>query len=204
MIFVTVGAQMPFDRLIRAVDAWATSHPEHRVYAQINEASYRPSHLHWTDRLDAAAFRRCMYEADLVVTHAGMGTILTSLELGKPTIVMPRRGHLRETRNDHQVSTAEAITADDRVAVAWDEHELKQQLDRLAQVAPPPPVPTHASAELLEALKQFIRDGSTQPARAPQVDTNDRGDVPAPIVNRDPGPGPLGPGAFLPRRRFAA
>ncbi|MFK7961647.1 MAG: glycosyltransferase [Phycisphaerales bacterium] len=163
MIFVTVGAQMPFDRLVRTVDAWAGERPEHQVLAQIGTTGYKPMHLHWTDRLDTAAFRRCLFEADLVVTHAGMGTILSALELGKPTIVMPRRGHLRETRNDHQLSTAQTLAAEDRVAIAWDERELRDRLESMVEVAPPPPVPSHASSELLAALSQFIRDGSVAP-----------------------------------------
>jgi UDP-N-acetylglucosamine transferase subunit ALG13 len=164
VIFVTVGAQMPFDRLVRSVDAWASRHPEHHVLAQVGDTGHPPAHLHWTARLDSATFRRCLYEADLIVTHAGMGTILTAMELGKPTIVMPRRGHLRETRNDHQVATAESLGGDDRIAVAWDERELCEKLESMAEVAPPPPVPSHASAELLEALRQFIREGDARPA----------------------------------------
>lgn len=188
MIFVTVGAQMPFDRLVRTVDGWSAVHPEHHVLAQVGEGAEPPRHLHWTSRLDAATFRRCMYEADLVVTHAGMGTILTALELGKRTIVMPRRGHLRETRNDHQVATAETLVADERVAVAWDEHELLEQLDRMADVAPPPPVPSHASAELLEALRQFIRDGETRPvATVDAVDVEPRR-MPGAASGADPRP----------------
>ena len=166
MIFVTVGAQMPFDRLVRTVDAWAAAHPEHHVMAQVGEGGITPQHLHWTPRIDAATFRRCLFEADLVVTHAGMGTILTALELGKPTIVMPRRGDLRETRNDHQVATAESLAGDDRIAVAWDERDLRETLEHMAEVAPPPPVPSHASADLLDALRQFIRDGETRAAVA--------------------------------------
>ncbi|MHC4809105.1 MAG: glycosyltransferase [Planctomycetota bacterium] len=177
MIFVTVGAQMPFDRLVRTVDAWAAIHPEHHVLAQIGEGATPPAAMHWTQKLDAATFRRCLFEADLVVTHAGMGTILTALELGKPTIVMPRRGQLRETRNDHQLATAESLLADERIAVAWDERELREKLEHMADVAPPPPVPSHASADLLDALRQFIRDGEVRPAVA---STRDAGDEVAP------------------------
>lgn len=174
MIFVTVGAQMPFDRLVRTVDAWAAGHPEHHVLAQIGDGASPPSAMHWTHRLDAATFRRCLFEADLVVTHAGMGTILTALELGKPTIVMPRRGQLRETRNDHQLATAESLLADERIAVAWDERELLEKLDHMADVAPPPPVPSHASADLLDALRQFIRDGEVRPTVASTRDIVER------------------------------
>ena len=162
MIFVTVGTQMPFDRLIRTVDAWAGEHPQHHVLAQVGEGAQTPTHLHWAPTIESSMFRRCLFEADLVVTHAGMGTILTALELGKPTIVMPRRAQLREHRNEHQLATAENLAADSRIAVAWDEHELREKLESMSEVAPPPPVPSHASAELLDALRQFIREGDVR------------------------------------------
>jgi UDP-N-acetylglucosamine transferase subunit ALG13 len=187
---------------VRTVDAWSAGHPEHHVLAQIGDGTEPPRHLHWTPRLDAATFRRCLYEADLVVTHAGMGTILTALELGKPTIVMPRRGHLRETRNDHQVATAESLAGDERVAVAWDEHELLEQLDRMAEVAPPPPVPSHASAELLDALRQFIRDGETRPVPTlDDVDAEPRR-MPGAAPGIGAGPRPPRPASALGRLRL--
>lgn len=202
MIFVTVGAQMPFDRLVRTVDAWAAAHPEHHVMAQVGEGGTPPQHMHWTARIDAATFRRCLFEADLIVTHAGMGTILTALELGKPTIVMPRRGDLRETRNDHQVATAESLAGDDRIAVAWDERDLRETLEHMAEVAPPPPVPSHASVDLLAALRQFIRDGETRPSVATDLP---RETMPGPTRLHRHGPGPTSPpGAWPFRSRRAA
>ena len=47
-----------------------------------------------------------MVAADAIIAHAGMGTILTALEMGKPLLVMPRRAELGEHRNDHQLATA--------------------------------------------------------------------------------------------------
>lgn len=35
MIFVTVGHQTPFDRLIRLVDRWAEENMRHDLFAQI-------------------------------------------------------------------------------------------------------------------------------------------------------------------------
>src|SRR5688500_9921748 len=98
VIFVTVGAQMPFDRLVRAVDAWAEGRTD--VVAQIGESAYVPKTLRWTRFLEPEAFRRHYAEAKVVVAHAGTGSIITALQIGKPIIVMPRRAALRETRND--------------------------------------------------------------------------------------------------------
>jgi UDP-N-acetylglucosamine transferase subunit ALG13 len=41
-----------------------------------------------------------------IVSHAGIGSVLTAMEHGKPLVVMPRRADLREHRNDHQLATA--------------------------------------------------------------------------------------------------
>ncbi len=163
MIFVTVGAQMPFDRLTSCVDRWAASCGSGDVFAQIGNTDWRPAHMDWTAMLDPSEYRQRLFEADAVITHAGMGTILTALEFAKPMVVMPRRGDLRETRNDHQVGTARALAADGRVTVAWDEHELAAWLERLDQVEVPARIASHASIGLLSAVRDFIR-GPVTPA----------------------------------------
>ena len=83
-----------------------------------------------------------MLAADAVVAHAGIGTILGALELGKPTVVMPRRAALGEHRNDHQLATARRFSGPG-IAVALDEHELAAELGRMAS----PADPRHASDE---------------------------------------------------------
>ncbi len=45
MIFATVGTQLPFDRLIRALDGWAASNGGVEVFAQIGRGEYEPSHI---------------------------------------------------------------------------------------------------------------------------------------------------------------
>lgn len=159
MIFVTVGAQMPFDRMTSGVDRWAGSNPSIDVFAQIGATDWRPAHMDWTAFLDPLDYRQWLFDADVVITHAGMGTILTALEFAKPIVVMPRQGDLRETRNDHQGATARALAAAGLVNVAWDERELAEWLGRLDRLQAPPRIPSHASVELLTAVRDFITPG---------------------------------------------
>ena len=42
MIFVTVGGQTPFDRLVRTVDNWALQHACSDAFAQIGDTAWRP------------------------------------------------------------------------------------------------------------------------------------------------------------------
>lgn len=166
MIFVTVGAQMPFDRMVRAVDEWAAARRRSDVFAQISETDYRPAHIEWTKFIEPVEFRSRVAEARVLVAHAGMGSILTALEAGKPILVMPRRGDLRETRNDHQVATARRFCGLGKIAVALDERELPARLDELDQLAASERISPWASDRLIAAVSAFIRGEHRGPAQS--------------------------------------
>lgn len=134
MIFVTVGEQLPFNRLVRTVDEWAAASGQ-EVFAQIARTDWKPEHIEYQDFLAPHEFRDKFQAADFVVAHAGMGTIIDALELGKSILVMPRRANLGETRNDHQVATAKRFLALNYVSVAFDEKELLTKLDKLRETA---------------------------------------------------------------------
>jgi UDP-N-acetylglucosamine transferase subunit ALG13 len=159
VIFVTVGTQLPFDRLIAAVDRWAAEHPEHEVFAQIGPTSSIPEHIAHRAFVGPAECRARMVEADAVVAHAGMGTILGALELGKPLLVLPRRAALGEHRNDHQVATAQRFAELGRVSVAFDEQELAGKLDALDGLVVEDRISPYASERLIGALRAFIDGG---------------------------------------------
>ena len=184
MIFVTVGAQMPFDRLVRTVDAWAGSADRRDVIAQIGRTKYRPSHMDWIAFLDPSEFRRHLFEADLIVTHAGMGTILTGLEFGRRILVLPRRGDLMETRNDHQFGTTGAFVKTGRIAAAWNEEELLRALNDPDRIPVPKRIASHASLALLTTVRGFIRGGAVLPVAAPDVPAA-RLKHPAAVATRD-------------------
>lgn len=158
MIFVTVGGQMPFDRLIRTVDDWACSRARSDVFAQIGPSHFRAKAIETTHFIDSIDFRKRFEAANLIVAHAGMGTIITALECGKPIIVMPRRGKLRETRNDHQVAMATHLLEQGRVAVAFDERQLVERLDQFEASREIERIDPHASPRLIATLRGFIEN----------------------------------------------
>lgn len=76
MIFVTVGAQMPFDRLVKAVDHWAKEKGRGDVFAQIGPTEWRPSHIEWTQFLTSAEFFEKFEAADAIVALGSSPTVL--------------------------------------------------------------------------------------------------------------------------------
>jgi UDP-N-acetylglucosamine transferase subunit ALG13 len=159
MILLTVGSQLPFDRMVRTVDEWAEGNQGVEVFAQIGQSTYRPRRLRWQPALDPPEFQRRLEDATAVIAHAGMGTILKAWELGKPIIVMPRRAELGEVLNDHQVATARRLQELGRIAVAFDEADLWRQLDSLRHLRPAERIADRASPSLLYALSAFVHGG---------------------------------------------
>lgn len=155
-LFVTVGAQMPFDRLVAAMDRWAATHPGCRVLAQIGASDLAPRHLTWARFLSPSELERAYDEAHAVVGHAGTGTLLAALERGRPIVVLPRRADLRETRNDHQLATAARFAELAGVSVAWSERELPRAIERLAAAPPTLRLAQEASGPLVRRIAAFL------------------------------------------------
>lgn len=157
MIFATVGTQLPFERMVLALDDWAGRHLESPVVMQSGTTAYQPRHCRCVAYTQPAEWEQYFAEADLVVSHAGMGTILKSLDRGKPLIIMPRLAALHEHRNDHQVATAARFHGVANIRIVNDAAELA------AALANPPPAVTPADprdsenlSQLISALRQFV------------------------------------------------
>lgn len=162
MIFLTVGTQLTFDRMVKAVDTWCKKVPDVGIFGQISDPGakgYRPAHFEWQDFIGPEEFNKRFNAANLIVAHAGMGSIISALTASKPIIIMPRSAALGEHRNEHQRATAEKFGRKEGVYVAWDETELAALLTRLSKN---PPVTAGAAAsafaepKLIETLRDFI------------------------------------------------
>ena len=128
MIFVTVGnSRQGFVRLLDAIDQLAGSGAwgRERVLMQIGHvASYAPRHCDWHTFLEPAAFQQQLQEADVVVTHAGVGTLREAIRLGKTPVVMPRRQGCNEIVDDHQLELTAALAARGLVVAAYEPDSL--------------------------------------------------------------------------------
>jgi UDP-N-acetylglucosamine transferase subunit ALG13 len=79
--------------------------------------------------------------ADVVVTHAGVGSILMAIRHGHVPIVVPRLKRNGEHVDDHQVELAERLAAQHRVHVIWDESELAGAVKEVPRRGPPASLP---------------------------------------------------------------
>ncbi|MFF0950938.1 glycosyltransferase [Rhizobium leguminosarum] len=155
MILVTVGTQLPFDRLVKAVDTFANelSKP---VLAQIGKGTYTPQNMKWIKNIEPKDFDNVFRDASVIVSHAGIGTVLTAKRFGKPIILVPRQAALGEHRNDHQLATVSQLVGRPGIYVAHTDDDLRNYL--LEELdSPSHEDPSEAGrASLVTYLKNYI------------------------------------------------
>jgi UDP-N-acetylglucosamine transferase subunit ALG13 len=137
MIFLTVGTQFPFDRLIKAVDDAAVEGAiDEEIFAQIGENSYKPRSFETVSFMDKLLFDKYICQASSIISHAGIGTIAAVLERGKPMLVMPRQRKYGEVVNDHQLAIAKGFEEAGYILVANEADDIIMKIKQLKTFVP--------------------------------------------------------------------
>ena len=138
MIFLTVGTQFPFDRLVKAIDeAIDQGLIEEEVWAQIGQSSYKPHNFEKTaDYLEKNIFDQWMQKASKIISHAGIGSITMALDEAKPLLVMPRLRKYGEVVNNHQVDIIRKFEKHGYLLATYDVKELPEKIEALKSFQP--------------------------------------------------------------------
>jgi UDP-N-acetylglucosamine transferase subunit ALG13 len=137
MIFLTVGTQFPFDRLVKAVDQAAGMNGfEEKIVAQIGDSSYCPKNFKAVPSVEKALFDQYLADADGIISHAGMGTITMALDHRKPLLVMPRIKKFGEVVNDHQIAIAKKFERLGYLLVAYSAEDVPVKIKQLKTFVP--------------------------------------------------------------------
>jgi UDP-N-acetylglucosamine transferase subunit ALG13 len=159
MIFVTIGTQEPFDRLIETMDRISLKLGI-EVIAQVSSRSkLKVENMKTLDFIAPTDFDKLFNEAQLIVAHAGMGTIISALVNKKSLIVLAREKKLMEHRSDHQIATAKYLEELGYLNVARNIEELEIKiLDFInnKQISNTPCIGNHASISLINSIRQDI------------------------------------------------
>lgn len=137
MIFLTVGTQFPFDRLVKSLDqAFDEGLIDEEIFAQIGQGSYQPRNFDSVTTLDKDLFDKHLKDASSIISHAGMGTITMAFENKKPLLVMPRLAKYGEVVNDHQKAIAKKFSELGYLLVAYDVEDLPEGIRKLKNFVP--------------------------------------------------------------------
>ncbi len=122
MIFVTVGTtHFQFDRLLSAVAALDTGD---ELVVQRGPSRVPLGSARVMDFLSFDELNDHVRQADTVITHAGVGSIMVALSQGKRPVVVPRLQRFGEAVDDHQVQVATQLDRSGRVRAVLDLADL--------------------------------------------------------------------------------
>lgn len=122
MIFATCGSShLPFDRMMQALSGLPADelHVQHGPSAPPACAAAYP-YLPFGEMVGLIG------QARVVVTHAGVGSIICALSAGHVPVVFPRLKRYGEVPDDHQSELAEALSQQGSLLVAWTIEELPE------------------------------------------------------------------------------
>lgn len=105
MILILLGTQdKPFTRLLKSVDnAIDNGFIKEEVIAQIGFTKYNSKNIKTFDLIPKDEYEKIISKADLIITHAGVGSILTGLKKNKKVIAAARLKEYGEHTNNHQL-----------------------------------------------------------------------------------------------------
>jgi UDP-N-acetylglucosamine transferase subunit ALG13 len=108
-LFVTLGTIRPyrFDAIVDAI--LSTGLADSRTVWQLGVTTRKALPGTAVSQMGATEFENYARAADVVITHAGVGTIMHLLEMGIFPVVVPRRAKRNEHVDDHQLQIARLL-----------------------------------------------------------------------------------------------
>lgn len=121
-IFITVGTTQ-FDRLINTIDKIDSSGNEFVIQtAETSVTKINHKHFKWVDNID-----EYFQWADIIICHAGAGTIYTLLEMQKKIIVVPNL----DRTDQHQKEIANYFQRNNYGLVCWNLSQIEEQINTI-------------------------------------------------------------------------
>ena len=114
MIFVTIGTQdKPFTRLLEAIDkAIERKEITDKVIVQCGFTKYTSDHMEILEYIPFDKFGEYIDKADVIITHGGVGSIISAVKKKKKVVAVARLAKYGEHTNDHQLQIVEKMSKD--------------------------------------------------------------------------------------------
>lgn len=130
MILVMLGTQNnSFHRLLEEIDKLIKENIiKEEVVVQAGYTKYETNNMKIVDLMPKDELDKLQDKADLIITHGGVGSIISSLEKGKKVIAIPRLHKYGEHVNDHQKEIVEKFSKDGCIIGIDDVEQLKEAI----------------------------------------------------------------------------
>ncbi len=153
-IFVTVGTHSEgFDRLLSIMDKWANQNNA-EIFALTGNSKYKPKNFNGKAFCTYEKYISELKKADIVVSHAGSGSIIDTLNLRNLLIIIPRIKKLGEHTNRHQLETAKT-RANNKLEILADENNFAEKMELAKKFKPEI---RYEKKKTIEILEKFLNE----------------------------------------------
>ncbi|MFA5930730.1 MAG: glycosyltransferase [archaeon] len=148
-IFSIIGSTYPLDRLTKELDLLAED-KKYKIIAQIGESSYLPKNITYKKFFDSEEIKQKMKWADVIVSHAGAGSIIDLLTANKKFVLFPRLKKFGEAVDDHQIELCKAFGK--KYGIKYTENE-KELIELLKETTKPK---IKKDSKLVNEIKKLV------------------------------------------------
>lgn len=138
MILIVLGTQdNSFHRLLEKVQELIDKNViKEKVIVQAGRTKFESKEMEIYSLMPYNKLEQIMKEADLVITHGGVGSIVMALKLGKKVIAIPRLSQFNEHVNDHQIQIVDSFDKQGFLTGLIELNDLQQALERAKTFKP--------------------------------------------------------------------
>ena len=138
MTLVLLGTQdKPFNRLLdevlKLIEKGKISDD---VVAQIGCTKFSSDKIKTLSFVSREEYAKLIDEADLIISHAGVGTITDCIKKGKKVIVVPRLKKYKEHTNDHQIQITKEFEEKGYVLATYNTKDLERTIKKINKFIP--------------------------------------------------------------------
>lgn len=153
MILVTLGTQdKPFKRLLFAIQKEIDNgNIKDEVVVQAGCTKFESKQMKMFDLIPTDEFSKLVEKCDILITHGGVGSIITGLKNNKKVIGAARLKKFGEHTNDHQLQILENFDQEKYIIYLKDFDKLNEALKKAKNFKPRKYTSnTHGMIQLLE------------------------------------------------------
>lgn len=156
MILVLLGTQNnSFHRLLEEIDNLIEKKViNEKVIVQAGYTKYESKNMKIFGLIPQNELNKYQKEADLIITHGGVGSIISSLKIGKKVIAIPRLHEYGEHVNDHQKQIVESFDKKGYIIGINDVSQLENAIKKVAKFIPKKYEANNK--KMLSIIEQFI------------------------------------------------
>ena len=138
MILVLLGTQNnSFIRLLKEIDKLIDNGIiKDEVIIQAGYTKYDSTNMKIMDLISKEELEKYRNAADIIVTHGGVGSIISSIKDGKKVIAIPRLHKYGEHVNDHQKQIVQMFNKKRYIIGLNEVNELEEAIKRIRDFKP--------------------------------------------------------------------